>query len=343
MDPTSFYTVSDSRHFLGAVALVNSLRLAGHGEPIYLADCGLSAGERTFLSAEVRIVPTKLGASAPLLKWAAPGIHPAETQILLDADLIVLQPLTPLLEGARSGKVVAFADPVWRFCREWGELLHLGPARPVRYCNAGALALPRLWAEENLPLVRDVQSRIGLSGSPLESRISDYPFFFPDQDVWNAVLATRTAPRELVVLEQRLAPHPPFDGLKQMTGDELACRYADDTAPYLLHHVGRKPWLAATPANLYSQFLPRFLLAADLPLHLPESAVPARFRPGTLGALERRRVALTADLAAHRGPLGIRRRFTALAKPEQRGLDALRPVVAGEASPAAVTAAAPLD
>ena len=33
----------DARYFLGAVGLINSLRLVGHTEPIYLLDCGLTA------------------------------------------------------------------------------------------------------------------------------------------------------------------------------------------------------------------------------------------------------------------------------------------------------------
>jgi hypothetical protein len=345
MDTVAFYCVSNSRHFLGAVALVNSLRLAGHSEPIYLADCGLSNAERAFLSPEVHLVPTKLGVSAHLLKWNAPTVHPAEVQILLDADMIVLRPLMPLLEGARAGKIVAFADPLWRSYREWGELLQLGPPRPMRYCNAGALALPRLRAEEFLPLVRDAQSRIDLSRSMLHGGGSDYAFYFPDQDVWNAVFATRTAPNELVVLDQRLAPHPPFDGLRRGTGDGdgLVCRYDDGTVPYLLHHVQRKPWLRPTRANLYTQLMPRYLLAWDLPLRLPESAVPARFRTGALGSIERRRVALAAGIAAERNKLRIRSRVVALAQPDRRPPDAPRPVLRPEPASAQATSAAPKD
>ena len=48
----AFYCVSDDRYFLGAVGLINSLRLVGHSEPIHLLDCGLTAGQaevaRTF-------------------------------------------------------------------------------------------------------------------------------------------------------------------------------------------------------------------------------------------------------------------------------------------------------
>jgi hypothetical protein len=35
--PVAFYAVSDSAHFIGLVALVNSLRLAGHTEPLLVA------------------------------------------------------------------------------------------------------------------------------------------------------------------------------------------------------------------------------------------------------------------------------------------------------------------
>ena len=39
----AFYCVADERYFLGAVGLINSLRLVGHDEPIHLLDCGLRA------------------------------------------------------------------------------------------------------------------------------------------------------------------------------------------------------------------------------------------------------------------------------------------------------------
>ena len=42
----AFYCVADERYFLGAVGLINSLRLVGHTEPIFLLDCGLTAAQR---------------------------------------------------------------------------------------------------------------------------------------------------------------------------------------------------------------------------------------------------------------------------------------------------------
>ena len=37
----AFYCVADERYFLGAVGMLNSLRLLGHAEPIYVLDCGV--------------------------------------------------------------------------------------------------------------------------------------------------------------------------------------------------------------------------------------------------------------------------------------------------------------
>ena len=44
--PARFYCVADERYFLGAVGMINSLRLQGHAEPIHVLDCGLRPGQR---------------------------------------------------------------------------------------------------------------------------------------------------------------------------------------------------------------------------------------------------------------------------------------------------------
>ena len=53
MTPAAFYCVADERYFLGAVGLINSLRLVGHDEPVYLLDCGLTDAQRELLAAHV--------------------------------------------------------------------------------------------------------------------------------------------------------------------------------------------------------------------------------------------------------------------------------------------------
>ena len=37
----------------------------------------------------------------------------------------------------------------------------------------------------------------------------------------------------------------------------LRCAYDDGVEPYALHHVARKPWLAATRWNVYSRLVAR--------------------------------------------------------------------------------------
>ena len=122
----AFYCVADSRYFLGAVGLVNSLRLVGHREPIYLLDCGLDDEQRRLLEPEVTLVGAPEHAPPTLLKTIVPFAHPADVMVLIDTDLIVTRRLEePIAEPARGG-VVAFRNDTERHVPEWGELLDLG-------------------------------------------------------------------------------------------------------------------------------------------------------------------------------------------------------------------------
>ena len=68
MSGAAFYCVADERYFLGAVGLVNSLRIVGHDEPIYLLDCGLTGRQRELLAGQVTLVNAPDGAPPTLLK-----------------------------------------------------------------------------------------------------------------------------------------------------------------------------------------------------------------------------------------------------------------------------------
>src|SRR6266508_2253741 len=76
-----FYCVADRRYFLGAVGLVNSLRLVGHDEPIYLLDCGLTVEQRELLAPHVTLVAAPTEAPPWLLKTVAPLSRPAPDQL----------------------------------------------------------------------------------------------------------------------------------------------------------------------------------------------------------------------------------------------------------------------
>lgn len=279
----AFYCVADSKHFLGAVALLNSLRLMGHREPFVLLDCGLGAEERDLLEPHASIVTAPNVRSPLLAKWAAPLLRPAEVMVLVDADVIAVAPLTPLIDAAGEGKVVAFADKRHdRFHPAWAEALGVGQLEPRTYVNAGFLALPRSPGESALERIRDLENSLDLSSSrgigPGGTRAD--PFFFPDQDVWNAVLAAFVDSRRMQVLERQLAPAPQFNGVRLVDATTLECRCEDGRRPYLLHHWGQKPWLAPTLHNLYTKLLPRLLLAEDVQVRLAPGELPLRLRPG---------------------------------------------------------------
>jgi hypothetical protein len=312
MHDAAFYCVANSRHFLGAVALLNSLRLVGHDEPFYVLDYGLSVEERRLLDPHATIVPAPEASSPRLVKWAAPLIHPAPIMVLVDADVIVTRPLSAVLESAAAGAFVAFENDVThRFHADWGTLLDLGEVKRRTYVNSGLLAFPEAPGRELLQVVRDSQARVDIEWSLLGRGTPADPFYYPDMDVWNAVLGARLRRNEIHIMAYRLAPHAPFQGLRLLDAATLRCAYDDGLEPVALHHVLRKPWLAATRANPYSRLLPRLLLAPDVRLRLAAGALPLRLRPGGLARVDRVRAELTARLASQRGRLGLRRRLSA--------------------------------
>jgi len=131
-------------------------------------------------------------------------------------------------------------------------------------------------------------------------------------DVLNAVLATRFDRGQLVVVDQRLSPFAPFDGVELLDEASLRCRTAERAEPYLLHHVLRKPWLAATKSNVYSRLLTRVLLEPDVELRLDPEDLPLRLRRGWLASADRVRASVQASVRPYvRGRIGVRRRLAA--------------------------------
>ena len=290
----AFYCVADERYFLGAVAMINSLRHHGHDEPIYLLDCGLSAAQRALVAAEVTIVDAPDETPPYLLKTIVPLRHPAEVMVLIDADMIVTRPLAELIEVAAAGRVVAFENNSDRHVAAWGELLDLGPLRHGTYVSSGFAALGGDFGAEVLALLGDRQRRVDFSETFYGRNHPEYPFLYPEQDVLNAILYSFDAARTLA-LEHRLAPNQPFAGLSIRAGEGRVA-YEDGSEPYLLHHFLKKPWLEPMYHGIYSQLLVRMVLADDAAIRLDAGQLPLRMRPGALAWLERKRVDLT-DLA----------------------------------------------
>jgi hypothetical protein len=308
----AFYCVADSNYFLGLVGLLNSLRLVGHHETVFVLDRGLQAEQRERLAPLVEFVEGAEEQHPILSKSYAPLQFPADLMVLLDVDMIVTQNFAPLTASAAEGCVVAFADRIYRFDPHWEKLLGLPPIREGTYVNAGFLAFPRDLGLPLLERVRDAQQRVQVTGSRLGRGRPADPFFFPDQDAWNAVLNSCIDGERLRVLENRLAPFPPFSGVTLEDARRLSCRYDDGVSPFLLHYVSQKPWLSPTASSIYTKLLTRLLLSDDVPLRVRPEEIPRRLRTGVAAKGAALVATGVAGVASQRGKLGIRRRIEAL-------------------------------
>ncbi len=290
--PAAFYCVADEGYFLGAVGMINSLRLHGQYEPILLVDCGLTAPQRELLSAETTIVPAPEGVAPYLLKTVAPSAHPAGVMVLIDTDMIVTRSLGGLIEEAAQGRVIAFENDSDRFVPEWGEVLELGPIRRRSYVSSGLVVLGGEPGAEVLLLLDDRQRQVEIERTFYGTDEDSYPFTYPEQDVLNAILSARIDAADIVTLSKRLMPNQPFDGLGLIDERTLRCAYRDTLEPYVLHHFLYKPWIEPMYHGIYSRLLARCLVGEDLAVRVPMDQVPLRFRHGATARLERARVGI---------------------------------------------------
>jgi hypothetical protein len=316
----AIYTVADSRFFVGLVALVNSLRVLGHREPIFVLDCGLTAEQLRLLEPEVQAYPAPPNGSPFLLKPILPLEHPAETVLLVDADVIVTASFDPLFELAEQTGGVAFADALDRFEPEWQALLGLPELRRETYFNSGILLAVRSLAEPMFTAMCETGKNADLARSmAMPGMSSSYPLYFLDQDIANAVAASVIPPGSLRILAHRLTPHPPFPGLVLVDPTRLDCAYSDGTRPFALHHIQSKPWLSDVPATVYSRLLPRLLLGEDVAIRLDPKTLPLRLRSGGLSGLARGHSSAVARLKRWKGSIGLRRRLSFLRETRSDG------------------------
>ena len=287
----AFYCVTSSAYFLGAVGMINSLRLVGHRESVYVLDCGLSEAQRRLLAGEATVIEAPAGREPFTLKAEAPLRHLADPAILIDADVIVTRSLAPLLERAAGGRVVAFVNPTDRFVAEWEQVLELSPLRRQRYLCSGFVALGEPLARTVLTLLEDRQGRVRFERGYFGANDHGYELMFADQDVLNAILASRVPADRIDAIDWRLAPMPPFAGLRVTDEHNLGCAYDDGSQPYLVHQaLPFKPWLEPLYDGVYSRLLRRLLAAPDLAIRVPDEMIPRSLRRGPLGFVERSRV-----------------------------------------------------
>jgi hypothetical protein len=323
VNQAAFYCVADSSYFLGAVGMLNSLRVLGHREPAFILDCGLTPAQRESLASHATLVPGPGAVPPCLLKTIAPLRHPAHVMVLIDADIVATRSLAELIERASDGRVLAVKDGEDRYFPEWGDLLGTAVPRRQPYVSSSLVILGGAPGQEVLRLMDRLQAQIDIRGTPFATRVPDralfrgdyataaasHPFFFPEQDLLNAILAAKLDPRQVEVLDRRLEADPPFAGVRVIDEMALRCAYDDGAEPYALHHFAVKPWLEPARHGPYSRLLRRLLTGADVSVRVREEELPLRLRSGVRAWLDRKRVDVGETLHWHiREPLAARLR-----------------------------------
>ena len=284
-----------------------------------LLDCGLTAEQRELLEPEVDARRPRRATRPPwLLKTIAPLARPAEVTVLVDTDMVATRPLTELIERAARGPGGRVPRPPGPLLRRVGRAARPRPRRAPRPTSPrGSSRSAATSASRCCGLLDSSQRRGRLRAHLLApKRRATTRFLYADQDVLNAILATTRRPAtRIVALDNRLAPNPPYRGLRVADEARLRCAYRDGTEPFVVHQYVRKPWLEATYDGVYSRLLRRLLTGDDVAIRVPEDEVPtaaARRRPGPRRARARQRPRLPAvalrrpppggDRGPHRGP-----------------------------------------
>ncbi len=104
----TFFTITDEQYFLGTVALLNSLRIAGNHGPLVVLDMGLSRAQRLRLSAHARVVSIQMGHTRRpwMLKTFPRFFDPNGVAIIIDSDMIVTRSLKYVVDHAAAGRIV---------------------------------------------------------------------------------------------------------------------------------------------------------------------------------------------------------------------------------------------
>jgi len=283
----AFYCIADERYFLGAVGMINSLRMHGHDEPVFVLDRGLREEQRTLLEPQATLIEADPGEPPWLQKAVAPLAHPSPTAVLIDADMIVTRPLSELIERAAQGAVVVFANDTDRWVPEWGELLGLGELPRRTYVSSGLIVAGGDFGAGLLRSLDRHQAAVDPQRTFAAGDEPGYPFRYPEQDVLNALLAAEPDPERVVTMPNSMAPNPPYAGLRITDRERVRCAHADGTEPFVLHQFVRKPWLEPMYHGIYPQLLARLLLGGGIAIRVPAEWVPRRMRTGVLARLER--------------------------------------------------------
>jgi len=294
-EPVSYCAVADERVFPGVVALLNSLRLTGHREPVHVLDAGLTTEQRRLLAPQCCLATPALGMPTHpgLLK---PFIAPPDFEgvlVFLDSDLIVTGSLAPVVAAAADGGVCAFPDPdQGRYFDEWREIFGIrAELRRQTYVSSHFVAFSTVAWPDLLPRWGELCARI--FDRDVFTDDPDSPVDAADQDALNALLMSEMPAHATRLLPARSRVQGPLEARRTRILDRasLSCEHARHR-PLVIHIGGKripKPWQpAARPwvrRDAYTRFLRRLLHGRDVVLPLASySALPPWLSEGAVGA-----------------------------------------------------------
>lgn len=307
--PVRFFTIADAGYALGLMALVNSLRLQGHHDPVTVLDLGMTADQKALIGRSCELVtPTPDAVAHPwLMEPYAATLRTAETVVYIDSDVIITDSLNPILDAAAGGRICAFPDySPDRWFAEWESIFGL-PAAPRRqtYVNAGFLAL----STEHHPGVLDRWLELcrTISDHPNAFDIPhlDSPTAFTSQDALNALLMSEVAEEHLHIQSVDAAAQGP-QLMRTRLDDPRTLRCSSDGHRItLLHAFGStKPWKPEARSDLrrssYVLGLRRLLVGDDVETCVPDPLLPPWLRRGWRGWMWLTLVSARTRLRLHR-------------------------------------------
>jgi hypothetical protein len=290
-----FFTSADSRFFVAAAAMLDSLRLSGNTAPAFVVDAGLQPDEivRLRTTAEVLMLPPTLVGLDPLfVKLTADLFWSSGIVVLLDSDMIITAPFDDLIEQAAAGKIAVHPDhdiTRGRQFQEWAATFELrAPLRSQRYVNTSPLALSLDRWPHFLERWRHACDRL-----PADWPTQGFsrPFGLADQDALNALLMSETPAEATWTASDGRTVHA--DGLREVDIVEarsLTCRYRGVT-PIVLHYGlspkawERSGWRRIRADDAYVRLLRRLLFDRDARVPVRPSEVPIWLRPRGVGRI----------------------------------------------------------
>lgn len=291
----TFFTVCNDKYFPGLVGLLNSLRLAGHNDPLVVGDCGLTARQSQLLASHCNLIElnSTLVRNAMQYKPFPFLVEPRGVVVVIDSDMIVTRSLTPVLALAAQGKICAFPDGNYdTWWAEWQEIFNLpcAPRKHQTYVNSGFVAFsasfwPKL-LEQWWKACERIRDRPTFQEG-VSHRVN--PTAGGDQDALNAVLMSLIPANALSVL--------PSEGqitqygsryLRLIDERSLKCEFKGQQ-PLILHHIlVPKPWQwwgvwgwgGHMSSYVYLRFLRRLLNAPDVALKVPKPMLKIWLKQG---------------------------------------------------------------